>query len=264
MSIRNFLHNLSILTASMALTGCSGILSDVYDDPPAEDEVKLTQAGTLYIDASNWTEWHYIDLAEIADATAADPDFNPSSAWVTLPVEMEQTDDTSVRTGIYTNWYDVFGQGISRWEPRDFYPTPAQPAPEHWSLAVHRNNFRTNGAEVAMTAYEDIDEMPMTLDYVKSLPFRADEWNTSDVWVVQDQMLLGLIGCQGIEINPTLSDWLHVDIPPIPPAFTLNPKVMVMRLSDGTYAALQLENYLSASGTKCCMTINYKYPLNLK
>lgn len=34
-----------------------------------------------------------------------------------------------------------------------------------------------------------------------------------------------------------------------------------MRTPDGEYAALQLENYQNALGTKCHLTINYRYPL---
>lgn len=72
-------------------------------------------------------------------------------------------------------------------------------------------------------------------------------------------MLNGLIGNQGIEINPVLSSWLTVSIPPIPPVFTLNNHVFIVRFSDGTHAALQLENYLSATGTKCCLAINIRF-----
>ena len=49
-------------------------------------------------------------------------------------------------------------------------------------------------------------------------------------------------------------------IPPMPPAFSLNNHVFILRLKDGTYAALQLENYQSSTGKKCWLTINYKYP----
>mgnify|MGYP004623850459 CR=1 FL=1 len=42
--------------------------------------------------------------------------------------------------------------------------------------------------------------------------------------------------------------------------FSLNNHVFILRLKDGTYAAIQLENYLSPKGVKCWMTINYKYP----
>ena len=46
----------------------------------------------------------------------------------------------------------------------------------------------------------------------------------------------------------------------MPPEFSMDSRVFVLRLNDGTYAALQLDNYLSPQGEKCFMTINYKYP----
>ena len=36
--------------------------------------------------------------------------------------------------------------------------------------------------------------------------------------------------------------------------------VSIFRLKNGKYAALQLVNYMNARGTKCWLTINYKYP----
>ena len=73
-------------------------------------------------------------------------------------------------------------------------------------------------------------------------------------------MLLGSVPSQGIAINKVLSSWLSMEIPPMPPSFSLNNHVFILRLKDGTYAAIQLENYLSPKGVKCWMTINYKYP----
>ncbi|MBQ8056332.1 MAG: hypothetical protein IJ270_05925, partial [Paludibacteraceae bacterium] len=61
-------------------------------------------------------------------------------------------------------------------------------------------------------------------------------------------------------VNKLLSSWITVNIPPVPPSFSFNNHVFILRLKDGTYAALQLENYISPTGKKCYLTINYKYP----
>ena len=73
-------------------------------------------------------------------------------------------------------------------------------------------------------------------------------------------MLQGYVPSQGIEVNKVLSSWLRMEIPPMPPSFSLNRHVFILRLKNGSYAALQLENYLSPSGKKCYLTISYKYP----
>lgn len=252
----------AVVATLMGLPSCSGIFDSVYDDPPEEKAV--TMVGQLYVNASDWGSWYYIDLNEVNDATSEDASFNPSSLWrhFEIPLaEVERSESGGDVSGIYTYWYDVFGEGISRNEYRDFYPTARQPEPDNWSFAVHRNNVRTNMGAVARTDFHSFDELPAGDAWVESLRFFNDEWNEKDVWTIQDRMLLGLIGNQGIEINNTLSSWLTIAIPPMPPAFTHSDNVFVLRLADGSLAALQLEDYQSATGTKCCLTINYMYPL---
>ena len=46
----------------------------------------------------------------------------------------------------------------------------------------------------------------------------------------------------------------------VPPDYIPNKHVFILRLADGTYAALQLANFISPEGKKCFLTINYKYP----
>ena len=125
---------------------------------------------------------------------------------------------------------------------------------------MHRNNVRTNGGAAYETSYTSMSDLPESSEAFADATFTPDEWNKLDVWTVQDQMLQGLIGNQGIEVNPVLSTWLKVDLPPVPPVFTLNNHVFIVRFPDHTCAAIQLENYQSPAGTKCCLTINYKYP----
>ena len=96
--------------------------------------------------------------------------------------------------------------------------------------------------------------------YFLGATFQEDEWSENEVWEDQSQMLMSLIGCQGIRINKVLSSWLRIDIPPMPPAFTMNKHVFIVRLKNGKYAALLLKNYIGTDGTKCWLTINYKYP----
>lgn len=246
--------------ALMLLPSCDGIMGSVYDEPSTE--APATAAGELYVDASDWKQWHYIDLPEVATRAAADPAYNTSEAWQTFSVPTDEAPaDGNSRCGIYTYWYDVFGEGIARNEYRSFSPTVPQAEPAEWTLAVHRNNVRTNGGAVARTGYTSLEQLPSSPDFCRSLSFTPDEWNEKDVWIVQDRMLSGLIGNQGIPINPVLSSWLRVDIPPVPPAFTPDTNVFILRLHDGSYAALQLADYLSPAGVKCCLTIRYRYPL---
>ena len=244
------LSTLTLLLSS--LSACHGILDDIYDDP--SNDVTLKE-GQLYVDASSWTEWYYIDLLDT------------NKEWVSMSIPTEklptlnsQPSALNPQPGIYTYWYDVFGAGLSNHEFQSFTPTAEQPEPEKWHIAVHRNNVRTNGGAAYETSYTSMSELPESSEAFADATFTPDTWNELDVWTIREQMLQGLIGNQGIEVNPVLSSWLKVDIPPIPPTFTLNNHVFIIRFDDGTFAAIQLENYQSPAGTKCCLTINYKYP----
>ena len=164
------------------------------------------------------------------------------------------------KAGQYMYWFDVFGEGIRKNTFTYFVPTAEQTAPSEWTLAIHRNNVRTNGGAVLETSYTSMDQLPETSEAFHNKPFTEDEWSENEVWDSQEQMLLGSVPSQGIAINKVLSSWLSMEIPPMPPSFSLNNHVFILRLKDGTYAAIQLENYLSPKGVKCWMTINYKYP----
>ena len=50
--------------AMLSLSACHGVLDDLYDEPTEDVDIK---EGQLYIDASSWTEWHYIDLKAVKD-----------------------------------------------------------------------------------------------------------------------------------------------------------------------------------------------------
>ena len=219
----------------------------------------------MYIDASSWTDWYYIDLGFVARNKAMNAGFDASSAFVRYPIPTDSIPHSDIAAegkapGIYTYWYDVFGSGLANHEFRHFQPTQSQPEPPSWSIAIHRNNVRTNGGRVFETDYESMDELPESSKAFRNADFQADTWNETDVWVTQTEMMNGMIGNQGITINKVLSSWLHIDLPPVPPVFTLNRHVFIVQLADSSYAALQLANYQDAVGNKCHMTINYRYP----
>ena len=252
----------SFVLMSGVLSSCEGAFEGVYDDPDKEVSIKK---GQLVVDATDWQTWHYIDLLE-ADAAQQKEGKGYSAIEIKIPTERleasvdEEHSQHEERAGIYTYWYDVFGEGLSKREIRQFVPTKNQDEPASWHLAVHRNNVRTNGGAVYMTAYTSMDDLPESSEAFGEVAFTEDEWNETDVWTVQEKMLQGLIGNQGIKVNFLLSSWLKVSLPPVPPTFTLNNHVFILKLKDGTFAALQLVNYQNAAGVKCHLTINYKYP----
>lgn len=254
--------NLKITIAGvciMLLSACNGLFDDIYDTPPTVVPAK----GQIVVDATSWTDWYYIDLSKLQKLSEQHDDealLKAQTEFKAYPIPMTLTKESDGKSGQYMYWFDVFGQGISKNEFRSFTPTDSQQEPAEWTFAVHRNNVRTNGGEVYETSYTSIDQLPATSEEFANVKFTPDEWTENEVWDSQEQMLQGLVPSQGIKINKVLSSWLSLEIPPMPPAFTKNNHVFILRLSDGTCAALQLEDYLSPSGTKCYLTINYKYP----
>ena len=246
----------------MLVTACNGIFDDIYDEASASSSV--TTEGQLLVNASSWKDWYYVDFdslqmyIERKDTAGL---LKAQSTFTRYPIPTTLSSGTGDgKTGTYIYWFDVFGKGLSVNEKRSFTATDVQPEPASWSLAFHRNNVRTNGAAALETKYTSMTALPKNSSAFLGATFQEDEWSENQVWDDQSQMLSSLIGCQGIKINKVLSSWLRLDIPPMPPAFTMNNHVFIVRLKNGKYAAVQLENYIGTDGTKCWLRINYKYP----
>ncbi len=268
----NHLRNTIAGVGILMLTACNGIFDGIYDQP---SETIIPAEGQIVVDATSWTDWYYVDLnrlhqlSEAGDSAAM---LKAQTEFTAYPIPMEATgekDETAEghsaatqgqKAGQYMYWFDVFGEGIKNNSFTYYTPTAEQTAPDSWTFAVHRNNVRTNGGAVLETTYTSMDQLPETSSSFHDMTFTEDEWSENAVWDSQDQMLMCYVPSQGITINKVLSSWLTMEIPPMPPSFTLNNHVFILRLKDGTYAALQLANYLSPKGTKCYLTINYKYP----
>lgn len=261
------MHRLLALIITMTpllLSGCEGAFGWVYDDPEPIVPVK----GELYLDATNWKKWYYLNLPVISEMTGLDAGADVTATIVSRDIPFEATDDIQTthpateQAGQYMYWFDALGEGLTNYRFLHFTPTAEQSAPdEPWTIAIHRNNVRTNPATVRgvwQTPVRDIEAV--TKDMLTDAVWTADEWSEREVWDDQTGILLGNVPSQGIAINRVLSGWLIMHIPPVPPMFEHNDSVFVIALTDGTFALLRLKDYISPTGTKCCLTIQYKYP----
>lgn len=200
----------------LSLPACNGIFEDIYDAPQPEETKtygfvvvdEATRTGRIYIDATDYTEWHYVDLHDKQVVTAA-----------------------------------VDGA-----------------APENWDFAIHRYDAKTNGGAVAESAAPDFGTLP-AISSISAEAFVADEWTTDKITVDMSQMMDGIIVYAEDYYNSCLSRWLDVDTSTMPPIYTLSGKVYVLRLADGTYAALRLLNFMNDGAVKGFMTIDYLYPV---
>lgn len=207
---------LSGATLLLSLTACNGIFEGIYDSPSSENGAEYgfiivdeeTRTGRIYIDATNYTEWYYVDL---------------------------------------------HGKQVTTTQVGDA-------APETWDFAVHRYDTKTNGGTVWESQAGAFDALP-ALESVSEEQWVADEWTTDRITVDMSQMMDGIILYAEDYWNPSLSRWLDVDTSTMPPVYTLSGKIYLLRLEDGTFAALRLANFMNDAAVKGYMTIDYLYPV---
>lgn len=198
----------------LSLPACDGIFGGIYDEPASDVGYGFvfvddhTHRGRIRIDASAYTEWHYVDLHEKRVTTV-----------------------------------EVGGE-----------------APGQWDFALHRYDAKTNGGAVAECAADDFGSLPA----IGSLPpeaFAGDEWTTDRIAVDMSQMMDGIVVYAEDWYNGCLSRWLRVDTSTMPPVYTLSGKIYVLRLADGTHAALRLVDFMNDAAEKGYLTVDYLYPV---
>lgn len=209
---------MSGVMAMLSLSACNGIFEDIYDEPMPEENNEYgfiytddkTHTGRIYIDATEYTEWHYIDLRGKQVTTTA-----------------------------------IDGE-----------------APAKWDFAIHRYDAKTNGGKVLESSVNDFNSLP-DIEGLSDELFVSDEWTTEQIRVDMSQMMDGIILYAEDYYNPCLSRWLNVNTSTMPPIYTLSEKVYILMLSDGTYAALRLTDFMNDAAVKGFITIDYLYPVEL-
>ena len=253
-SIRLLAGGVILLMAS----ACNGVFDDIYDTPSNATNV---MQGQLFVNATSWKDWYYVDFDSLQQYVERRirlvcRGLRPSSQLI----QYQQLEHHLTEKRVYIPIGSMSLERVS--QSMSGVVTHQQ---EH-NQSLHHGVLHSIGTMFGRT--EEQCWKPVTLpltSYQRTVQsyrscFTGDEWSESEVWADQSQMLSGIIGCQGITINKVLSSWLRINIPPMPPQFTLNSHVFIIRLKNGKYAAVQLKNYMDTSGTKCWLTINYKYP----
>lgn len=161
----------------LMLTACNGIFDDIYDEP----EEIVPAKGQIVMNATSWTDWYYVDLPKLQKLTEAGDEaalLKVQTEFEAYPIPMTATgekDESDAghaaatagrKAGQYMYWFDVFGEGIKKNTFTYFEPTAEQGAPSEWTLAIHRNNVRTNGGAVLETSYTSMDQLPETSEEI--------------------------------------------------------------------------------------------------
>ncbi|MBO7379714.1 MAG: HmuY family protein [Bacteroidales bacterium] len=259
-------------------SACNGLFDGIYDEGSPTGNHSSSEGDTfsfsMYLDATDWAAWYYVDIHALRDTILALQEDSVSfetDQWQfpSFPVPFDLTSAWDGYSYNRTYRFRVLtGGGLSDYEVLDSTQVDTQQEPSSWDLGIHRNNVRTNRGSVLATSYTSMSSLPATSEDLLGMmlangqdtAFTADTYNERDVWIDNKNMIAEKIPCQGIEVNEVLSTWLKINIPPIPPTFTHRANVFLLRMSDGTIAAVRLANYLSPTGVKCCLTIEIKYP----
>ena len=135
-------------------------------------------------------------------------------------------------------------------------------APSEWDIAHHRYDVKTNGAAVVMTPYHTIEDLEMA-GMPQECQWVADEYSDECVTVDMSHMMEGYLVYAPGHKNTELGKWVNVDTSNMPPNYAMYDNVMLIRFADGTYAAIQLVNFMSTDRyqIKGWMTVNYQYPV---
>jgi hypothetical protein len=164
-----------------------------------------------------------------------------------------------VNASSYSKWIflDFHTLTIDSTEVADSVKEPAQ-----WDIAIHHYDARTNSGQVIETASTDIDGVVSSKEYSDSV-FTKDIWTTDNIIVDLSQMIYGKFKYADSYYNAVLSRWLRVDTRTMPPSYSMSGRVYVIRMKDGTCAAVKLDNYMNTAGVKGYLTIYYIYPLDV-
>lgn len=247
----NFFKILFGLAAVFALSflhSCDGLFEGIYDDAPVDDTFEegfhpgaQSNRFRLMLDATSYEEWIYIDLH--------------NRTLERKPVPKTLTGEWDGRSG----WTYNLVEG-SKYTPFKTIKTDAQQDAEVWDMAIHHFDVRTNDGSAFETSYASLNELPESSEQFKHMDFTKDAWSTTQVITDLKEMMGFRVGYQNITVNEVLSKWVVMDFSNPPPVYSTSDKVYILRLKDGTHAAIRLDSYISPAGTKGFLTADIIYP----
>lgn len=238
----------------MVLTGwltaaCNGILGGIYDEIPVDEEgeeVSVDSTGNVLhvvnLKVNDYGAWIYLDL-------------HTGCFTDTIRIPTALTGEWDGRSGI------GYKHGLHDWmEDISFVRTDAQPDAEHWDIAFHHYSVKTNGGCALETEYETLEALPESSAAFAEMEFTPDEWTEHEILYDLNGMLNFDIGYQQGYVNMVLSRWVTMEFATPPPVYFYSNRVYILRLGDGTHAAIKLHNYMKPSGAKGYLTFDVIYP----
>lgn len=237
-----------------AFSACNGLFDGIYDSPPSGGTAprygflhydEATHRGQIFLDVGSYKDWTYVDLPSRTIATRAIPT-QLTTAW----------DSVSAISYQHVTWPSTF-------RTDSIIPTDAMPHPEAWSLALHHYDVATHDGAALLTPFTRLDELPRQgseRDALLAQTFTPDSLTHHQAYYDLTGIFIYYIGYQHAAFNPVLSTWMDMDVKNPPPRYTLSQRVYLLRLRDGSVAALHFPSHVNAAGQKGYVTIDYIWP----
>ena len=246
----------SLLCLPMLLLGvsaCEGILSGIYDHPSVEG---AAHEGFTTRDAERRIERLYVDVVSYRD-------------WVYVDLHhrrIERTVAPSTLTGAWDGRSGVSYQQVelpSTFHFRELLKTDSISAPAEWDLVLHHYDVGTHSGAAFETSFTRLEDLPREgADRTALLrsAFVADTWSEHRCYEDLTGIYNYYIGYRNARTNEVLSRWMDMNVSNPPPTYALSGRVYLLRMADGTHAALLFRDYMNASGAKGFVTLDYIYP----
>lgn len=239
---------LAVMALMLSLSACNGIFDDIYDDAVDDEATKDGFQGgegdgdsfTFTLDARSYVHWYYIDLR--------------NRTVDTVEVAQALTGEWDGRSKC--TYYNVHGSNYTELDSR---PVDTQAEPEEWDIAIHHFDVKTNQGAVWESPYSSIDQLPEGAEAYGGVEFTPDEWCDNQCIVDLSTMMAYNVWYTSSMVNKVLTRWVTMDFSTPPPVYSASGKVYVLRMKDGSYAAMRLVSYMSDRGTKGYLTMEVKF-----
>ena len=141
--------------------------------------------------------------------------------------------------------------------------------PIDWDIAIHRYDVKTNGGAAFETKYSTLAELREAINKETFQIPAASEWvedEMGEVYVDMSHMTEGYLISEPAQVNKEISKWMNVDLETMPPIYTTSGRVYLLKLNDGTIAAIRFTSYFNPQryNAKGYISFDYIHPLSLE
>ncbi len=138
--------------------------------------------------------------------------------------------------------------------------------PKNWTFALHRYDCKTNSGKAIETEFSSISDFLSAFEagsyhIPEDSAFKCD--TIGEIIIDLSQMMSEIIIYAESEVNKELSKWLDVDTSVMPPIYTPSNKVYLLKLEDGSIAAIRFTGFSNPFyyDTKGYISFDYIYPI---